>query len=89
MDSQYLADDVIMQMHKAKLDVCCDDDFGPQLIDVRICSPLAGEQAQSIAAAKRDGAAAQRQANVNILMYGDSATSSRPEGDHQRKPETG
>ena len=45
---------------------------GQTLIDVRVCSPCAGEPAQILAAARRVGEAAARQVRNQEARYGDS-----------------
>ena len=62
------------EMHRAVLDVCYHDSEGQQLLDVRICSPCAGEAPKVQAAALRDGEAATRQVRAKIARYGETVT---------------
>ena len=61
-------------MVQAIMDVCYHDRTGHHLIDVRICSPCAGDHARVLAASRRDGEAAARQVRAKIARYGDTVT---------------
>ena len=59
---------------EAILDVVYDNMPGQVLLDVRVCSPCAGEHAWVQAAARRDGEAAARQVRNKETRYGPTVT---------------
>ena len=62
------------QRLEAIMDVVYDNMPGQVLLDVRVCSPCAGEFASVLAASRRDGEAAARQVRDKETRYGPTVT---------------